>query len=680
MYSWEAEQIEQLWDDLYQAFNDNDESYFLGPTIFVRKEEGHFDVVDGQQRLTTLTILFAVLRDYYLKGSATTRSNAVRNAIQSLIDNKYRLRLVTQMNYQNQFEQEILNGIDLNQLKSTKAMSSFQGAALIFNTKLEELRGAAGNERVEHFVDYLLNRVVMITITCFNQHSAIKLFQVLNTRGLELSPADLIKSYLYGECEGETKKKQLVATWNEIVTITDHMKPEESVSDLLTYYEYYLLVQNPKRTLYEELTDQFEKKDPNTVVYDFKSFVEAFNDVASAQSKAIYSFLYLPNQVFWKAILATAKKVSYPDFDGLCQEIRRVYYSYWVAGYTTSKIKQMSFNLIGWVKALSPLSEIRTQIEGRMKADSVMKYANDNLDGDVYGKPWLKPLLILIEYAQTDDSKTAFIQMDQRLHVDHILPQGWNAFEEWKAMWDEKAAAKWLNKIGNLTLLSGRKNQQASNLPFTDKKKIYAGKGLDGTVAFLMSQRIIEIPNWLEGAVAERQKEMLGDVSRILEIEVLEASAQSEHALPGSTTDFSIIPSPEPWNDLTDDEVGESSSLSREDWEKKAPLEIVDACLAILKGIDTALDLNYRKSHIGLKIHGRVNNFIVFYPKQHFTRVSGWVSNRDAWVESLRTAGLSDVAVGGHSGRKIILRLNRADIQLHSDLLKRFFKACYHEE
>ena len=64
-YSWEDEQIEQLWDDLYSAMQSGDESYFLGPMILIRTKDGYFEVVDGQQRLTTLTILFCVLRDLY---------------------------------------------------------------------------------------------------------------------------------------------------------------------------------------------------------------------------------------------------------------------------------------------------------------------------------------------------------------------------------------------------------------------------------------------------------------------------------------------------------------------------------------------------------------------------------------------------------------------------------------
>ena len=64
-YSWEDEQIEQLWDDIYSAMELGNESYFLGPMILIRAPGGYFEVVDGQQRLTTLTILFCVIRDVY---------------------------------------------------------------------------------------------------------------------------------------------------------------------------------------------------------------------------------------------------------------------------------------------------------------------------------------------------------------------------------------------------------------------------------------------------------------------------------------------------------------------------------------------------------------------------------------------------------------------------------------
>lgn len=516
-YSWNDEQIEQLWDDIYSAMEMNDESYFLGPMILIRTKEGHFEVIDGQQRLTTLTIFFCVLRDLYFQ-----ENNKILNAIKSLVDQKYRLRLITQLHYQNLFEQEILNKVNFPKKEITKKQrkeKKFINAALIFRDKLQELE----TEQISNLVDYLLNKVVMITITCTKRSFAIKLFQIINTRGLNLSNTDLIKSYLYGRLVEETKNdetkiKQFNFTWNEIDTISKQI--EEEIEDLFTYYEYYTLARNPKYSLYDELTSNkwFKTEDPNKVIYQVKKFIEHFSEISKLDSKLIFSFWYLPNQVFWKSILTTAKMSDFKDFEGLCKELRRFYYCYWLAGYTTSKIKQMSFNIIGWIKEGKTLDGIKEQISNKMTGDNVLKWMKENLQNDSYGNSWLKPLLTLIEYEQTDDSKISFIELDRKLHADHILPEKWDLIEDWKKRWTKEQADTNLHKLGNLTLLSGKKNISASNDSFDNKKKIYKGKGLDGTTAFLITQKIMEESGWLEDNVKERQKWMIEQIEKTLDI------------------------------------------------------------------------------------------------------------------------------------------------------------------
>ncbi len=290
-----------------------------------------------------------------------------------------------------------------------------------------------------------------------------------------------------------------------------------TMEDLFTLYEYYLLARNPKRSLYEELisTDKFKDEEPNKIIFEFYKFIECFNKIFQMESKLVFSFWYLPNQVFWKTILTTAKDVGFSDFGGLCKELRKVYYSYWMAGYTTSKIKQLSFNLIGWVKEKKQLTEIRKETEMKMTEDNVIKLMTENLQNDVYGEPWLKPLLALIEYEQTDDSKISFIELNNKLHVDHILPAKWYLIDDWKKKWTKNQADKWLHKIGNLTLLSGKKNIAASNDSFKKKKDIYE-KGHGGTTAFEISKQIIGKLDWLENDVEKRQKWMTGQIETIL--------------------------------------------------------------------------------------------------------------------------------------------------------------------
>ena len=522
-YSWEDEQIEQLWDDLYCAMDSGDESYFLGPIILIRRGDW-FEVVDGQQRLTTLTILFCVLRDLYesrLKGLDKTLITSIQDAIKSLVKEEPRLKLITQLHHQNKFENEILNGVKFPVRELTRKereQQKFINAALIFKQKLEELEAKDGMESIKKFTDYLLKKVEMITITCSQQAYAIKLFQVLNTRGLDLSPADLLKSHLYGRLEDEIKKQQFIATWREVEAISKQM--DEDITNLFTYYEYYLLAKNPKRSLYEELTDKFKGQESNKIIYDFKKFVDFFNEIYRLESKLIFSFWYLPNQVFWKAILTTSKNEGFSEFDELCKELRKMYYFYWIAGYTTSRIKQLSFNLIGWLKDKKKLGDIKKEIEKKMLEDNVIRRMTENIQNDVYGESWLRPLLALIEYAQTDDSKLTYIELDSKLHVDHILPQGWESVPVWNKNWTKQQAEKWLNKLGNLTLLSGRKNIAQRNEPPAKKKQMYE-KGHGGKTAFEISKKVIETlekSGWTEKDVEERQKWMIQEIKNILGI------------------------------------------------------------------------------------------------------------------------------------------------------------------
>lgn len=509
-YSWGDDQIEDLWDDLYSAFDAGDPSYFLGPTILIRRKDGYLEVVDGQQRLTTLTILFCVMRDIYF-----TKDKRIVNAIRSLVDDKYRLRLITQQSYQNQFEQEILDKVDFPEkklAKDEKKAKRLLNAAEIFRDKLESLE----TRRIKAFSDYVFDKVIMIAIVCSDESFAVRLFQVLNTRGLDLSNADLLKSYLYGKLD-EDKKRQFMSTWNQVETIVSDM--DEELESLFTLYEYYVLGSNPRRSLYVELQNRFRKQDPNKVIWDFKKFAQELNKAINSNPKVVNSFWYLPNQVFWKAILATAAFEKYAQLDLLVRELRRLYYSYWIAGYTTAKVKQLSFNLIRWVKGKKRLHEIRAEIDKKMNEDDVPKGIAEALDKEGYGDNyWLGPLLALIEYEQTDESKVTYIELGRDVHVDHILPQGWQTVKDWRDTWKRDEGEEWLHKIGNLTLLSGRKNIRASKSAFKEKRDIYRGKGIDGITSFIITQRVARKHQWTVKEARRRRTWIRNQVQIALDI------------------------------------------------------------------------------------------------------------------------------------------------------------------
>jgi uncharacterized protein with ParB-like and HNH nuclease domain len=358
--------------------------------ILTSPGNGRFEVVDGQQRLTTLTILLCVMRDLYFKNE-----KLLQDAIKSLVDENYRLRLVTQSQHQNRFEKEILEGVKFQKLtKEEREKDLLLNAAIIFR---EKLKSAGPIENIRRFLDYLMNRVVMITIACADQASAVRLFQVLNTRGLDLTTSDLIKSYLYSNCEKD-KLAALKSSWNQIEDIAEDV--DEDTDDLIGYYGLFVLERNPQLALFDDLTrhEDFKNRDANTIVYDILNFGKAYKEIVNTNSKLIYSFWYLPADIYWKSILTTAYFVRYENFEALARLLRRLYYTYWVAGYTVAKIKQLSFNIISWVKAKKSVAFIEREVRSKMKSDKAIQYLRDNLDGDVYGERWLKPLLLLVEY------------------------------------------------------------------------------------------------------------------------------------------------------------------------------------------------------------------------------------------------------------------------------------------
>ncbi len=88
---------------------------------------------------------------------------------------------------------------------------------------------------------------------------------------------------------------------------------------------------------------------------------------------------------------------------------------------------------------------------------------------------WLRPILILVEYFMSDDPRPKRIEKDN-FHVEHILPQNPDSSNQWAKDFNEEERERYTHSLANLTLLGGKKNSQASNLDFKDKKKIYMGE------------------------------------------------------------------------------------------------------------------------------------------------------------------------------------------------------------
>jgi uncharacterized protein with ParB-like and HNH nuclease domain len=551
-YSWGEDQLEKLWDDLREA-QANDPNYFLG-SIITAKPEGtstYLDIVDGQQRLTTLSILLCVMRDLYPEinqEQLETDPFAIdANIIKSSIkfnDRFERLRLKTHSNHESDFQNLVLKPEasithkrpykkDLRKEEDPKY--KFINTACFFTEKLEEL----GEEAAGEFVNYLFNQVKIIRIDCQSVTFAIKLFQVLNDRGLDLSNSDLIKSFLIGRIhkiydgDSELKKQkedQFMDDWKACENVAIHT--EESLNDLFVVYEYYLLGDNPKKSLYDEMVKLFEDKDPNATIADFKNFLNLYKtELYDKEDPLIYSFWYLRWGMYWRSILLAALHHSYPDYTELVRTLQRYYYLNWIAGNTLTKIKQTSFNLIKAVKEKKPISEIKEDLEKGLQDNDAISRAIENLKGSIYFEVWSKPLLFLIEYNQQDNPKYHPMG-DKNIHIEHVLPQAFEKNADWSAFHGDANVKKRVDTGANLTLLSGSKNIAASNYGFDKKIKAYDGTGLHSgsdtkVSSFKITQKIVADYNsntfdkkWTSEAMDSRWTWFCEQVNELFQVEI----------------------------------------------------------------------------------------------------------------------------------------------------------------
>jgi uncharacterized protein with ParB-like and HNH nuclease domain len=551
-YSWGEEQLEKLWDDLLEA-QQNDPNYFLGSIITAKPEESssYLDIVDGQQRLTTLLILLCVVRDLYPDVNQdlldtdpfAIDANIIKSSI-TFNDRFERLRLKTHSNHESDFQNLVLKADDStiykrpykkDLRKEEEPKYKFINTACFFTEKLQEL----GEEHAGEMINYLFNKVKIIRIDCQSVPFAIKLFQVLNDRGLDLSNSDLIKSFLIGRIhkvydhDQETKKfyeNQFMDDWKACEMVA--LDTDESLNELFVVYEYYLLGENPKKSLYDELVKLFENKDPNETIADFKNFLTLYkNELYNKVDPLIYSFWYLRWGMYWRSILLAALHHNYPDYMELAKALQRYYYINWIAGNTLTKIKQTSFNVIRSIKENKNVSEIKGDLEKGLQDYNAVSRAVENLKGDIYFDSWSKPLLFLLEYNQQDDPK--FYYMDDRnIHIEHVLPFAFEKNADWAPFHGNPDIKKRISTGANLTLLSGKKNVAASNSGFAFKIKAYDGTGLHDSTdtkvsSFKITQKIVEDYNkntygkqWTNEALDDRWRWFCEQVEQIFDIEI----------------------------------------------------------------------------------------------------------------------------------------------------------------
>lgn len=444
---------------------------------------------------------------------------------------KNRLQLQTDPKYDSIFNDLIINfesfaDIDeptKKELKLDDPQYKYINSAVFFYKKLSELN----KTELDEFVNYIFYSTNIIKIECTNQSFAIKLFQVLNDRGLELSPSDIVKSYIIGKYEqdDETGKQIFNNNWKNIEDLSKQYGFK--IDDFVVFYEYYKLKSNPKRQVVDELRDIIQRSDVYELVAELHSFSESLKKVYESNNPVILSLRYIPWKFYVMTALTSAYQVNYPEKDKLFKEIRRFFYISLTAGCTLNQIKQSSFKLIESIVNRNSIDEIKEDLNRTIISRRMYAKVYDALDNDVYNEKFLKPLMLSLEYENRESTNNSFYSLDSTLHMDHILPRAYKQKNEWSYIKDEVVSSE-INGLGNMALLQDIKNEEALNCGFENKIRIYKGQDENGNnksgiTSFEFTRTIIEYydagnKTWNIEQILERKKYLMTKIEKMLNI------------------------------------------------------------------------------------------------------------------------------------------------------------------
>ncbi len=456
-------------------------------------------------------------------------------------EEKERLKFLTAQNYNNIFENTVLNHLEFEDtIKKSELNKKFEENtylrnAYYFKELLNEIVENGSISDMDDFVTWFYEHIVLTRIICFEQDSAIQIFQVLNDRGQPLSPIDILKSSLMQEIKQDSeKRKDFITTWDKLV---EACKSVEGVDiDLEDFFNMYLEYADPsasKKRADKGLKKVFKdsKKDACGFIYEISEFMKAYITLLKKQDRYIYLLRYLPSR-YWASILTTALYVKYPDFDALKNLLVSYYYQTWIAGGTITRIKQTSINIIKNVKSNKSVKTIKELILNNIDSYNTFDQYHYNLwdSYSVYPSKWVRPVLALANYFMADEEKPYFIVMDAETQVEHVLPQKPKRGSQWNADFDKEKREEWVNNIANLTLLKRKKNAQALNGDFDEKRKIYGGKDTSKVISCydITKELYSNYRKWDEKSLQKRYEFLYEIITPILHIEGQEEEFEEE--------------------------------------------------------------------------------------------------------------------------------------------------------
>lgn len=537
-YVWEKDNIIALLEDLNNTFKDDDiedKEYFIGSFVFFNHNDGnyqYFEVIDGQQRLTTILLIFAVIRDltedenvrkdinnYIIKPINTFENKQpinkidfkIRDNVKEFVDNhvykfdeKYDINKINDTYNKNMYnDYSNSNNISLRNMYN---------AMLCIKEYFSSGNYAENKEKMNNFINNV-QKVVAVYVAANNRDNAFIFFNVLNARGIPLLASDILKAENLSAFIDKDKEMKYAEKWEDIesnfgndfnmflshirdIYVRKHAKQsllkefetiykdaklekgEKTIEVLEKYTRYY-----KKIITLEELD---ENKCPNNLSIEYKNFIHILEYFQISEWKAPLLFYY--DKFKEEKLLDFLKKME----DKMLCDI--------IVGLYPSARSQHFYDIINLIDKSSVPEEV-------IHGDAMINYNKKKAiqiikEEGIYGRRYVKYILLKYEYIHSDNSNEVKYK---DISIEHILPVNPQENSKWQKDFNDNEYNRWIDNIANLVLVSGKKNSSLSNLDFDDKKIKFKNKISN----LIGAMDVFNKDCWIPSKLEERNEEII---------------------------------------------------------------------------------------------------------------------------------------------------------------------------
>ena len=542
-YAWGEEECLTLWEDLFsfalpengaREFNRDDE-YYLGPIVTFKNESGQLEIIDGQQRLTTLLLL---LRAFYKRSEEMRddKSKSMREMIEQCLwkTNEFGRPDKTELKIDSQVATDDSKGEFLQILESGEAPRSFTSKYAInyrfFSDKIDDF--------IKIYPSYfpflparILNNCIVLPIEAENQDTALRIFSTLNDRGMPLADADIFKAQFYKKYKAEGKKGDFIVRWKELEQLASDtfrsLSSKSPLDELFTRYMYWRRAQEgTTNTSTQSLRSFYDRanyailKEERTLeelerLLDFWHSVARQDDERFSQEvlKRLFILHYTPNGMWYYLLSVYFLKHSTQSDNALEDEAALCSFLDKITGFV------LAYALInpGVSSLRTPVyQELVNIVVGGEVTFANFKFEREQLKGILNNFSFSNQKAItrsILTWFAFHCEEQKLFPLESRLDVEHIYARKRHEQEPLS----EDAL---LDALGNKSLLEKNINIRAADYRFADKRNVYLG--LSGsrktpTEIFELRRLAEDNTDFQEADLLARNKQIIEDFLTFLE-------------------------------------------------------------------------------------------------------------------------------------------------------------------